>query len=301
MPTVPVREGVFPLLQPPLNRLFIPRPKVNYLPPLDREHEHRTGQHFDAVSDYIKRYMEIDKKEGKQKPSLGIAESKVERVKKRKERREASLRQRTLEWDPSKNQSATSDGFRTIFVGRLSYGTTEEQLRLEFEEFGQVNAVKLVHDKQGKSRGYAFIEFERERSLRHAYLEADGKKIDGSRVVIDIERGRTVKGWKPRCLGGGLGKSRAGPSSVCVKTSGRDPVTNIPIPESRKRSASPKPPPVRERPRPRYEEYEPGEYKPNERVHERNDQYHHHDRQQQPPPPPRELHRHYDYDSHRRH
>jgi U1 small nuclear ribonucleoprotein len=299
MPTVPVREGVFPLLQPPLNRLFIPRPKVKYLPPLDREHEHRTGQHFDAVSDYVKRYMEIDKKEGKQKPSLGIAESKAERVKKRREKREASLERRTQEWDPSKNQSATSDGFRTVFVGRLNYGTTEEQLRLEFEEFGQVDAVKLVHDKQGKSRGYAFVEFARERSLRRAYLEADGRKINGSRVVVDIERGRTVKGWKPRCLGGGLGKTRAGPPSVCARTSGRDPATNIPMPESRKRSASPKQPPVRERPRPRYEEYEPGEYQPNERVHERNGQYHH-DRRP-PPPPPREPYRNYNYDSYRRH
>ena len=32
-----------------------------------------------------------------------------------------------------------------------------------------------------------------------------GKKIDGRRVVVDIERGRTIKGWKPRRLGGGKG------------------------------------------------------------------------------------------------
>lgn len=38
-----------------------------------------------------------------------------------------------------------------------------------------------------------------------AYKRADGKKIDGRRVVVDIERGRTIKGWKPRRLGGGKG------------------------------------------------------------------------------------------------
>jgi len=38
-----------------------------------------------------------------------------------------------------------------------------------------------------------------------AYKRADGKKIDGKRVVVDIERGRTIKGWKPRRLGGGKG------------------------------------------------------------------------------------------------
>ena len=34
-----------------------------------------------------------------------------------------------------------------------------------------------------------------------AYKHADGKKIDGKRVVVDVERGRTVKTWKPRRLG----------------------------------------------------------------------------------------------------
>jgi len=34
-----------------------------------------------------------------------------------------------------------------------------------------------------------------------AYKYADGKKIDGKRIVVDVERGRTVKSWKPRRLG----------------------------------------------------------------------------------------------------
>lgn len=34
-----------------------------------------------------------------------------------------------------------------------------------------------------------------------AYKYGDGKKVDGKRVVVDIERGRTVKNWKPRRLG----------------------------------------------------------------------------------------------------
>lgn len=34
-----------------------------------------------------------------------------------------------------------------------------------------------------------------------AYKHADGKKIDGRRIVVDVERGRTVKNWKPRRLG----------------------------------------------------------------------------------------------------
>lgn len=38
-------------------------------------------------------------------------------------------------------------------------------------------------------------------TLLAAYKHADGKKIDGRRVLVDVERGRTVKGWHPRRLG----------------------------------------------------------------------------------------------------
>ncbi|CAK5086071.1 unnamed protein product [Meloidogyne enterolobii] len=41
-----------------------------------------------------------------------------------------------------------------------------------------------------------------------AYKKADGTKIDGRRVVVDYERGRTKKGWLPRRLGGGKGETR---------------------------------------------------------------------------------------------
>lgn len=41
-----------------------------------------------------------------------------------------------------------------------------------------------------------------------AYKQADGRKIDSRRVLVDVERGRTVPNWRPRRLGGGLGSSR---------------------------------------------------------------------------------------------
>jgi U1 small nuclear ribonucleoprotein 70kDa len=41
--------------------------------------------------------------------------------------------------------------------------------------------------------------------MTSAYKKADGKKIDDRRVQVDVERGRTVKNWRPRRLGGGLG------------------------------------------------------------------------------------------------
>jgi hypothetical protein len=65
-----------------------------------------------------------------------------------------------------------------------------------------------VKDKEGQSRGYGFVEFNNEDDMKAAYRRADGKKIDGRTICVDVERGRTVPDWKPRRLGGGLGDSR---------------------------------------------------------------------------------------------
>ncbi|XP_063691523.1 LOW QUALITY PROTEIN: U1 small nuclear ribonucleoprotein 70 kDa-like [Bolinopsis microptera] len=91
------------------------------------------------------------------------------------------------------------------FVSRINYDTREDKLQREFEEFGYIRKINMVRDvRTGKPRGYAFIEYETEKGMRAAYKYGDGKKIDGRRVEVDIERGRTVKNWKPRRFGGGL-------------------------------------------------------------------------------------------------
>ncbi len=41
-----------------------------------------------------------------------------------------------------------------------------------------------------------------------AYKRSDGRKIDGKRILVDYEKGRTIDGWIPRRLGGGLGDTR---------------------------------------------------------------------------------------------
>ena len=71
-----------------------------------------------------------------------------------------------------------TDQYRTIFVGRLSYETTEERLKREFDGvFGDVVSVTIVRDvNTGKSRGYGFVEFSADREadgktkLKHTYL-----------------------------------------------------------------------------------------------------------------------------------
>ncbi|KAK0051237.1 U1 small nuclear ribonucleoprotein 70 kDa, partial [Biomphalaria pfeifferi] len=104
-----------------------------------------------------------------------------------------------------------------------NFDTSESKLRREFEVFGPVKKICLINDRNsGKPRGYAFIEYEHERDMHSAYKHADGKKIDGRRVLVDVERGRTVKGWRPRRLGGGLGGTRKGGPDENTRFSGRD-------------------------------------------------------------------------------
>ncbi|PSC67088.1 U1 small nuclear ribonucleo 70 kDa-like, partial [Micractinium conductrix] len=103
------------------------------------------------------------------------------------------------------------DPFKTLFVSRLSFDVTERKLRREFEEYGPIKRIRLVHDKNSgvarpsKPRGYAFVEFEHKNDMKQAYKMADGRKIENKRVLVDVERGRTVPTWRPRRLGGGKG------------------------------------------------------------------------------------------------
>merc|ERR1712241_1130590 len=109
------------------------------------------------------------------------------------------------------------------FVSRINFYTSESKLKREFETYGPIKQIKMISDqKTGKPRGYCFIEFEQEKDMHSAYKHADGKKIDGRRVLVDVERARTVKGWLPRRLGGGLGGTRRGGPDVNVRHSGRE-------------------------------------------------------------------------------
>ncbi|KAG7459832.1 hypothetical protein MATL_G00214880 [Megalops atlanticus] len=210
-------------LPPNLLALFAPRDPIPYLPQLEKlPHEKHHNQPYCGIAPFIKHFEDpLDA------PLPTRAETREERLA-RKRREKAERRQAVLEtelqmWDPHNDPNAQGDAFRTLFVARVNYDTTESKLRREFEVYGPIKRIYLVYSKKtGKPRGYAFIEYEHERDMHSAYKHADGKKIDGRRVLVDVERGRTVKGWHPRRLGGGLGGTRRGGPDVNIKHSGRD-------------------------------------------------------------------------------
>ena len=79
------------------------------------------------------------------------------------------------------------------------------------QKYGAVKSVRLIKDQQGQSNGYAFVEFERKDDFINAYKNSDQRRVDGRKVCVDFEKGRTMVTWRPRRLGGGDGDLRLTP------------------------------------------------------------------------------------------
>ncbi|XP_033751672.1 U1 small nuclear ribonucleoprotein 70 kDa-like [Pecten maximus] len=209
-------------LPPNLLALFAARDPITYLPPADKQSHEKRRVPYGGVAVFLNEF-----EDPKDTPPPTRVETKDERKeRKRKERAEQiayKLEQDLALWDPNNNPISTTDPYKTLFVARINFDTSESKLRREFEVYGPIRKICMLTDKiSGKQRGYAFIEYEHERDMHSAYKHADGKKIDGRRVLVDVERGRTVKGWQPRRLGGGLGGTRKGGPEENTRFSGRD-------------------------------------------------------------------------------
>jgi len=184
--------------------LFTPRPPPQHLPP---QVEKKTVK-LSGCAEFVE-YFNAEKPP-KREPWESPLERKARRSKEKLEAHKEEQREAKEKYDPHGDPNVAGDPFKTLFVARISYDTTEKKLKREFEVFGSIKKVRMVYDQKGKPRGYSFVEFDHERDLKNAYKQGDGKKIDGRRVMVDVERGRTVEGWVPRRLGGGRGPGRLG-------------------------------------------------------------------------------------------
>ncbi|KAL3124160.1 hypothetical protein niasHT_004749 [Heterodera trifolii] len=187
--------------------LFAPRPPIQFKPPPDDLFIHRKHMQMGGMAECVHGFE--DPKDTPPKPKIETREEK--RARKRKEKEELmayKIEQGIATWTPADNPKATMDPYKTLFIGRINYETSESKLRREFEKYGKITKIIMVHDKNSKPRGYAFIEYAHKSEMSAAYKKADGTKIDGRRVVVDYERGRTQKKWLPRRLGGGKGDTR---------------------------------------------------------------------------------------------
>ena len=78
-----------------------------------------------------------------------------------------------------------------IYVGNLSFNSTESGLRAEFEAFGKVMSVKIVTDREtGRSRGFGFVEMADDSEAQTAIEALNGREIDGRPVNVNPARPR---------------------------------------------------------------------------------------------------------------
>jgi|TARA_B100001079_G_scaffold55720_1_gene46631 RNA recognition motif-containing protein len=78
-----------------------------------------------------------------------------------------------------------------LYVGNLSYDMSEENLRTEFAEYGEVQSAKIITDKfTGRSRGFGFVEMNSDDEGKKAMEELNGKDCEGRQLVVNEARPR---------------------------------------------------------------------------------------------------------------
>ncbi|KAF2666947.1 hypothetical protein BT63DRAFT_457904 [Microthyrium microscopicum] len=201
-------------LPPNLLALFTPRPPLRYLLPCDHAPGERRTAPVEGVGQYLQALEEY-KATDVYNPTESWLQRRDRRKLERKEKLEKMLTVDIKEYNPTEEgkKRGFGDAYKTLFVARLNYDTEVKDLENEFGRFGPIERIRIVTNpfadkdapKKKKQKGYAFVVFERESDMKAAYKETDGIRIKDRRVLVDVERGRTVNGWRPRRFGGGLG------------------------------------------------------------------------------------------------
>ncbi len=97
---------------------------------------------------------------------------------------------------------------KKLYVGSLSYGTTDEGLKAHFSQAGNVESANVVMDKMtGRSRGFGFVQMTTDEEADKAIEMLTGKELDGRALTINEARPMTDRPPQRR---GGFGERRYG-------------------------------------------------------------------------------------------
>lgn len=98
-----------------------------------------------------------------------------------------------------------------IFVAKLNYATTDDELRAAFEAFGEVSSAKVIMDREtGRSRGFGFVEMPDDEAGNAAIQDLDGSELDGREIAVKESEPREKRGGGGRGGYGGGGGGRGG-------------------------------------------------------------------------------------------
>ena len=97
---------------------------------------------------------------------------------------------------------------KNLFVGNLSFQTTDAELQALFEPFGEITRVQIMTDRDtGRSRGFAFVEMANEDEATKAIEALNGKELDGRALNVNEARPKPEQSGS-RSGGGGYGGGR---------------------------------------------------------------------------------------------
>jgi len=78
---------------------------------------------------------------------------------------------------------------KKLYVGSLSYDTTEDSLKNAFAKAGTVESVAIITDRMsGRSKGFGFVEMSSDEEAQKAIEMFDGKELDGRTIVVNEAR-----------------------------------------------------------------------------------------------------------------
>ena len=99
-----------------------------------------------------------------------------------------------------------------LYVGNLSYSTTEDDLRQLFAQAGQIKEVIVITDRETRrSKGFGFVEMMTQAEAEKAIQLFNNHELQGRRMMVNIARPREERGGGG--MGGGGGRDRGGRDS----------------------------------------------------------------------------------------
>ena len=98
---------------------------------------------------------------------------------------------------------------KKLFVGGLSWDTTDDGLRQAFASHGEISEAKVITDRDsGRSRGFGFVTFDQDEEGKTAISKMDGTNLDGKTIKVNEAQERSPRGGDRS--GGGFGGGRGG-------------------------------------------------------------------------------------------
>jgi U1 small nuclear ribonucleoprotein 70kDa len=179
-------------LPPNLLNLFAPRPPLRWVEPTDHAPEERHTPYIGGIGQYMEALREYKNNDGYVPTESWLQKHDRKKLEK-KEKQEKLLSEGINECmthratpfliqyisdmytdKPSDDPKVQGDAFKTLFVSRLAYGVTSEDLEREFGRYGPIERIRIVEDTTAppdappkkRKRGYAFIVYEREKDMK---------------------------------------------------------------------------------------------------------------------------------------